>query len=273
MDVGKVFSAVASKVTGALGSALSSFSSATGVGSAWGSWGGWGTGASEGGEGEEPTKETNPEQFISADKLSQHSAFHDPRRKVTKTCVDPSGRISAVVDNFGRVMVIDMSDGTIMRMWKGYRQAQVAWLYCPERWDEQWKGCTPPSHPSQGGSWGLYLVIYALQRGVVELWRMRYGPRVSVFVVGSSCRLLSIAPSPVSPYTRVFLIRRESLENHSAEISEIYLPNSGREVTLKYYSQSANKKDHFHMQRVTSLLRGEASISTEGGNIIDEVCR
>jgi hypothetical protein len=33
--------------------------------------------------------------------------------------------VSACVDNLGRVLLIDMNDGTVLRMLKGYRDAQV----------------------------------------------------------------------------------------------------------------------------------------------------
>ena len=41
------------------------------------------------------------------------------------------------MDIFGRVIITDVSNGSIIRMWKGYRGAQVAWLNAPERWEKQ----------------------------------------------------------------------------------------------------------------------------------------
>lgn len=39
--------------------------------------------------------------------------------------LSPYGNVAAVTDTLGRVLLVDTSRGTIKRMWKGYRNAQV----------------------------------------------------------------------------------------------------------------------------------------------------
>jgi hypothetical protein len=187
-----------------------------------------------------------PDSYSTSDKLVNISSFHDLRRKVNKSSLDPSGRLAALVDVFGRVMIVDMSDGSVVRMWKGYRNAQTAWMYAPERWDNQWKGAAPPTYPGDRtckGTWGLYLVIYAGQRGVLEIWRMRYGPKTASISVGNNCKLLSVCKHVTN--TQVYLLQRPSSTSTKVNLLKVQLPSSGRELTLKYYSQSINKKVSF----------------------------
>ena len=43
----------------------------------------------------------------------------------------------ACVDLYGRVIVTEAHSCAVLRIWKGYRGAQVAWLNCVERWENQ----------------------------------------------------------------------------------------------------------------------------------------
>jgi hypothetical protein len=38
----------------------------------------------------------------------------------------------AAADNLGRVLLLDSSHMGVVRMWKGYRDAQVAWVQPPQ---------------------------------------------------------------------------------------------------------------------------------------------
>ena len=92
-----------------------------------------------------------------------------------QTAADPSGRLVAVADGFGRVMVVRLHPVRVVRMFKGYRDAQVAWLTAVDRWEGQWTGAPTPAPYAADVSVGLYLALYAPPRGVVEVWRMSNG--------------------------------------------------------------------------------------------------
>jgi hypothetical protein len=49
-----------------------------------------------------------------------------------QSCEDPSGRWLLVNDSWGRVLLIDATELTVLRCWKGYRNAQVGWLRSSE---------------------------------------------------------------------------------------------------------------------------------------------
>ena len=57
----------------------------------------------------------------------RHNVF-DARREATSIVLSGSNRVAAMTDNFGRVLLLDCGSGYIVRMWKGYRDAEVAWI-------------------------------------------------------------------------------------------------------------------------------------------------
>eukprot|EP00933_Yihiella_yeosuensis_P081051 TRINITY_DN94591_c0_g1_i1.p1 TRINITY_DN94591_c0_g1~~TRINITY_DN94591_c0_g1_i1.p1 ORF type:complete len:375 (+),score=64.40 TRINITY_DN94591_c0_g1_i1:324-1448(+) len=116
-------------------------------------------------------------------------------------------------DGFGRVCLFCLETVRCLHVWKGYRDAQVAWL--------QSSKCTAVSSNGNSGKWqwisddedeescpqGPSLVIYAPRRGLLEIWRLGAedspkGPvRAAADVVGEGCRLLA------SPDGKAHLLR------------------------------------------------------------------
>lgn len=100
----------------------------------------------------------------------------------------PSAMVLAVsCDTFGRVALFCMETLRCLHLWKGYRDAQVAWLghhkFAGDEWD---------STDDMPG-----LVIYAPRRGLLELWQLCSKgctpKRIAASCVGSECLLLSEA--------------------------------------------------------------------------------
>eukprot|EP00163_Fabomonas_tropica_P020240 TRINITY_DN3564_c0_g1_i1.p1 TRINITY_DN3564_c0_g1~~TRINITY_DN3564_c0_g1_i1.p1 ORF type:complete len:1388 (-),score=318.13 TRINITY_DN3564_c0_g1_i1:76-3723(-) len=134
-----------------------------------------------------------------ADKASIHEVRHDKEngrvvypggsisddtRAALSVCLSPDDVLAAVPDSYGRVMVVDVARMTVVRMFKGYREAQCAWL----------------SDPFQPRGW--LLAIYAPRRGIVELWRCRHGPRVAAANIGENCLLLPSGPALVGEHAQ-----------------------------------------------------------------------
>ena len=94
----------------------------------------------------------------------------DAQRRFISMTVDPSHRWIASSDSLGRVIVLEARSLVMLRIWKGYREAQCEWL------------C------SKGK---LFLVIYAPRRGLLEIWEMISGQRHTATIIGPGCRLLS----------------------------------------------------------------------------------
>ncbi|KNC49545.1 uncharacterized protein AMSG_11890 [Thecamonas trahens ATCC 50062] len=113
-------------------------------------------------------------------KLPQLAYIADAERRVCLIVPAPRGAIAALADGFGRVLLLDTSNLTIVRIWKGYRDAQLGWLQ-PE------------------SSRVLALVIYAPKRGLLEIWRMRHGERLVARKVASNGVLVQAPSAPFAP--------------------------------------------------------------------------
>uniref|UniRef100_A0A3Q3D209 RAB3 GTPase activating protein subunit 2 (non-catalytic) n=1 Tax=Hippocampus comes TaxID=109280 RepID=A0A3Q3D209_HIPCM len=160
--------AVASKLTSAL------FSAASG-------WLGWNKHKNE-----DETVQKHKPKVEPATPLGIRFGLPDSRRHGESICLSPCNTLAGVTDDFGRVTLLDLNRGIAIRMWKGYRDAQLGWLHVPEEQvsrESSLSTSVPRRH-------ALFLVIYAPRRGILEIWAMQYGPRVGAFNVGKHCRLL-----------------------------------------------------------------------------------
>ncbi|XP_051942627.1 rab3 GTPase-activating protein non-catalytic subunit isoform X2 [Hippocampus zosterae] len=160
--------AVASKLTSAL------FSAASG-------WLGWNKHKNE-----DETVQKHKPKVEPATPLGIRFGLPDSRRHGESICLSPCNTLAGVTDDFGRVTLLDLNRGIAIRMWKGYRDAQLGWLHVPEEQvsrESSLSTSVPRRH-------ALFLVIYGPRRGILEIWAMQYGPRVGAFNVGKHCRLL-----------------------------------------------------------------------------------
>jgi Rab3 GTPase-activating protein regulatory subunit N-terminus len=118
-------------------------------------------------------------------KLYAGHEIHDAPRQVESLIIDPDGNLGATTDSFGRVMLLDLSTKQVVRMWKGFREASCCWLQVPR----------PSSSASDGHGVqkkkALFLVIHSRQRRVVEVYRVRHGPRVKLIQVGRDAQVVN----------------------------------------------------------------------------------
>uniref|UniRef100_A0A4W6CFD1 RAB3 GTPase activating protein subunit 2 (non-catalytic) n=1 Tax=Lates calcarifer TaxID=8187 RepID=A0A4W6CFD1_LATCA len=211
--------AVASKLTSAL------FSAASG-------WLGWNKNKHE----EEAVQKQKP-KVEPATPLGIRFGLPDSRRHGESICLSPCNILAGVTDDFGRVTLLDLARGITIRMWKGYRDAQLGWLQVPEeRGDREFSpsASLPRRH-------ALFLVIYAPRRGILEIWAMQQGPRVGAFTVGKHCRLL---------YAGYRLMGVNSVTSQGWQLT----------VNIPFHlalsdKKSERAKDMHLLKRLTTLLR------------------
>lgn len=160
----------------------------------------------------------------------------DKRRRSRCLALSPAGRLAAVTDTLGRVLLIDTSRMLVIRMWKGYRNAQCGWM----------QGSEGSNRPN-----GLYLVIYSAQRGIVEVWRARYGPRVYSFAVGDNARLFTI-PDSAGKTSRCVVLATGA--KGTTELIELKpsLPNLS--ILMKYFTQNKLQEENFLLHQITAGL-------------------
>lgn len=116
-------------------------------------------------------------------KLFAGHEIHDPPRRVESFIVDPDGNHGATTDNFGRILLIDLATKQIVRMWKGFREASCCWLQVPRT--------VPGSSSGASQRKSLFLVIHSRQRRVVEVYRVRHGPRVKSVQVDRDAQIVA----------------------------------------------------------------------------------
>ncbi|KAM9340968.1 rab3 GTPase-activating protein non-catalytic subunit [Symphorus nematophorus] len=227
--------AVASKLTSAL------FSAASG-------WLGWNKNKNE----EEAVQKQKP-KVEPATPLGIRFGLPDSRRHGESICLSPCNTLAGVTDDFGRVTLLDLARGISIRMWKGYRDAQLGWLQVPEeRGDREFSpsASLPRRH-------ALFLIIYAPRRGILEVWAMQQGPRVGAFTVGKHCRLLYAGYRLMG----VNSVTSQGWQLHTQQVC-LLDPITGalRTVNIPFHlalsdKKSERAKDMHLLKRLTTILR------------------
>ncbi|PFX27196.1 Rab3 GTPase-activating protein non-catalytic subunit [Stylophora pistillata] len=111
---------VASKLTTAV---LSKLSAASG-------WLGWGSNPAS--QSTETSKRAKP-QVEKGTSLPVRFGLPDTRRRGTSITLAPNGRLAVTTDDFGRVMLLDVKKTIVVRIWKGYRDAECGWIWRTEQ--------------------------------------------------------------------------------------------------------------------------------------------
>ncbi|XP_057199156.1 rab3 GTPase-activating protein non-catalytic subunit isoform X3 [Triplophysa rosa] len=226
--------AVASKLTSAL------FSAASG-------WLGWKS------KNDEESVQKQKPKVEPATPLPVRFGLPDSRRHGESICLSPCNTMAAVTDDFGRVTLLDVARSIAIRMWKGYRDAQLGWVQVSEARGER-EIATSPSMPRRHAQ---FLVIYAPRRGILEVWGTQHGPRVGAFTVGKQCRLLYAGHRLMG----VNSVTSQGWQIHTQQMC-LFDPCNGvlRAITIPFHlalsdKKSERAKDMHLLKRLTSLLR------------------
>jgi hypothetical protein len=112
--------------------------------------------------------------------LLPECTLSDAERRVEALFLDPTGRFLLSTDSWGRVALVECGELTVERLWKGYRGGAAGWAV----------GHAP------GGRAGLFALLHAPRRGLLEVWRAVNGERAACLKVARASRLLYGAPPP-----------------------------------------------------------------------------
>uniref|UniRef100_A0A2C9KPH8 Rab3-GAP regulatory subunit N-terminal domain-containing protein n=1 Tax=Biomphalaria glabrata TaxID=6526 RepID=A0A2C9KPH8_BIOGL len=133
--------------------------------------------------GKAKEEKEKPPKIEPATPLSLRFGLPDKRRVGENIILSPNNNYAATTDSFGRVILIDVQRGVAVRMWKGYRDAQLGWVEVKEENVEPCK-----NHDLY--RLAQFLIIYAPRRGILEVWLAAHGPRVAAFNVSKSSCLI-----------------------------------------------------------------------------------
>ncbi|XP_033859134.3 rab3 GTPase-activating protein non-catalytic subunit [Acipenser ruthenus] len=251
--------AVASKLTSAL------FNAASG-------WLGW-----KNKNEEEPVQKQKP-KMEPATPLAVRFGLPDSRRHGESICLSPCSTLAAVTDDFGRVILLDVARGLAIRMWKGYRDAQVGWIQVLEVLNERELDprSAPPS-PQGPSRVAQFLVIYAPRRGILEVWGTQQGARVGAFNVGKHCRLLY-------PGYKIMGLNNVTSQGWQPQTQQVCLIDAAtgslRTVNVPFHLALSDKKserarDMHLVKRLGALLKAKElsseTVETEAKNILQDI--
>lgn len=118
-------------------------------------------------------------------------ALSDIFREGNAVLASPKKTLSVVTDAFGRVILIDNRQGIAVRMWKGYRDAQCGWIEVQEEKQhisrkERKANMGIVSHAPLRKA--LFLVIYAPKKGLIDIWSIQHGSKITSFSASKNGR-------------------------------------------------------------------------------------
>ncbi|XP_077252218.1 rab3 GTPase-activating protein non-catalytic subunit [Tasmannia lanceolata] len=156
--------------------------------------------------------EVAPQPFAKASPLT---CLKDHPRKGQKLTLSPSGSLAAVTDSLGRVLLLDTQALVVVRLWKGYRDACCLFM---EISSGDIASSSSASYEQSKSDYCLCLAIHAPRKGIIEVWKMRTGPRLLTIQCPKGSKILqpayrfgssSISTSSYVPL-EVFLLNGDS---------------------------------------------------------------
>ncbi len=118
--------------------------------------------------------------------------FEDKNRKIESIILSPVRRYAALMDSFGRISILDCQTLAILRMFKGCRGAQCAWIQMEGSMLEKERSLSatnsfslPWTVPST-----LLLIIYIAPRGILEIYHLSIKHRLGALRFSANGLLL-----------------------------------------------------------------------------------
>ncbi|KAL7296960.1 hypothetical protein TKK_0009400 [Trichogramma kaykai] len=196
----------------------------------------------------------------------------DIMREGDTIVVSPNKLLSVVTDVMGRVILVDNKQGIAIRMWKGYRRAECGWIEALEEKQSTsvkgFHGKNSTSNSSRRRT-ALFLVIYAPKKGVIDIWSVQYGHKITTFSASKKGRLL---------YTNYGLcgLNNTSIASGNQALHPcVFIDPLGgiREITVPFHfalnSQSSNKARDIHLFRKLKMFLREEDF--DEAKLVNEV--
>ncbi|XP_078431767.1 rab3 GTPase-activating protein non-catalytic subunit [Wolffia australiana] len=152
-------------------------------------------------------EETSKPKIQPFAKASHLTCLKDHPRKGEKITLSPRGTLAAIADSLGRILLLDTQALVVVRLWKGYREASCLFMEAHVARDE---GPSTSSNARQiKREKCLCLVIHAPKKGILEVWKMRTGPRLLTVKCPRGCKILQ-PPTRLDSPLEVFLWNGDS---------------------------------------------------------------
>ncbi|KAK4748106.1 hypothetical protein SAY87_014692 [Trapa incisa] len=157
--------------------------------------------------------EVKPQSFARASPLT---CLKDHPRKGEKLTLSPSGTLAAITDSLGRILLLDTQALVVVRLWKGYRDANCLFMEMLVNKKSNTAGTSSTHYAATKSDYCLCLAIHAPRKGIIEVWQMRTGPRLLAIPCPKGSKMLQPSYrfewSSSSPYVplEVFLLNSDS---------------------------------------------------------------
>lgn len=129
--------------------------------------------------------------------------FYDDHRTGHRIWLSPYNCLAAVADNLGRVILVDCKYNLVLRVWKGYRDAQCSFMKVDEKISK--------TSTQQKRRHVLFIAIYSPKRSTVDIWNVERGKKLAVFPAGPNGQLMqqnsyaTVSSAPSSSSSSVVL--------------------------------------------------------------------
>ncbi|EFN79470.1 Rab3 GTPase-activating protein non-catalytic subunit [Harpegnathos saltator] len=184
------------------------------------------------------------------------------------TC-SPNKVLSVISDAMGRVILINNKKGIAVRMWKGYRDAQCGWIEVNEEKDRGiHKNINRPMQKTLLRT-TMFLVIYAPKKGVIDIWSIQQGPKITTFTASKNGRLLYIN------YGFLGMANNTTVYKNKAQYSCVFMDPLGglKEICVPFYfalnSKNGKRARDIHLLRKLKTFLREEEFDEE--KLISEV--
>lgn len=127
---------------------------------------------------------------ISTEYMMLRYAFNDDHRATQRIWFAARNQLAAISDSLGRVLLVDCSRTVILRIWKGYRDAQCAFIQVDEKMSR--------NDNKTKRKRTLFLAIYSPRRSSVDIWNVERGKKLATYPAGPHGQLIQqtgIVPS------------------------------------------------------------------------------
>ncbi|KAL9671542.1 hypothetical protein QQ045_009111 [Rhodiola kirilowii] len=122
------------------------------------------------------TPKAAEEKIQSFARASLLTCIKDHPRKGEKLTLSPSGTLAAITDSLGRILLLDTQARVVVRLWKGYRDASCLFMEMLVNKDAE--SSSSNYYGAVKSDYCLCLAIHAPRKGIIEVWKMRTGPRL-----------------------------------------------------------------------------------------------
>nr|CAH7750373.1 unnamed protein product [Callosobruchus chinensis] len=154
----------------------------------------------------------------------------DLRRTATEIILSPDKTFAVSCDTLGRVLLVDTLRGVVVRIFKGYRDAQCSFIQVP---DEK------KSKHRHGNKVAHFLLIYAPKKGTLEAFSLVQGSKICTFSASKFSRLFHIN------YGLMGFTSTTSKSRYVCQWTTVFIDNDGqiKEILVPFHFALAEKNN------------------------------